>query len=273
MLGPRGRVKLGCPDRANGSHPHLWLNLVAELDVTEDALLGGRIRIRQPARGYRVNVDTLLLAAAVEVRDGMRLLEAGCGVGAALLAVAVRNENITLLGIERETNIAEVARENVALNAMSPRVEIVTGDALDKQANYGVFDGVFVNPPFDADSEGRAPAEVRRHAHISDVPIDVWVARLADRLKGGAALTLIHRATKLPEILSALEGRLGGTEVIPIRPRACEAAKRVIVRARKGSRASLKLLRGVDLHDASGAKYTPETDAILKGEALITWAD
>ena len=246
---------------------------MAAFEVTEDGLLGGRVRIRQPARGYRVNVDTLLLAAAVEVRDGTRLMEAGCGVGAALIAVAVRNENISLLGVERETNIAQVARENVALNAMTPRIEIATGDALDKHANYGVFDGVFLNPPFDSEHEGRAPAAARRHAHVSDVSIDQWIAALADRLKGGAALTLIHRAETLSEILAALEGRLGGPEIIPIRPRAEAPAKRVIVRARKGSRAPLKLLKGLDLHDPSGAKYAPETDAILRGEAVLTWAD
>ena len=268
MLGRRERVKLGPLSRANGSHPHL-----TPVEITEDALLGGRIRIRQPARGYRVNVDTVLLAAAVETRDGMRLMEAGCGVGAALIAVGVRNENISLLGVERQTNIAELARENVALNAMTQRVEIATGDALDKSANYGVFDGVFFNPPFDADGEGAAPAEARRHAYVTESSIDAWITALADRLKGGAALTLIHRAAKLSEILVALEGRLGGPEVIPIRPRAEEPAKRVIVRARKGSRAPLRLLRGLDLHDQSGAKYTPETDAILKGEARLTWAD
>ncbi len=246
---------------------------MAAFEVTEDALLGGRVRIRQPARGYRVNVDTVLLAAAVEVRAGMRMMEAGCGVGAALIAVAVRNENISLLGVERETNIAEVARENVALNAMTQRIEIATGDALDKHADYGVFDGVFLNPPFNAEGEGRAPAAVRRHAHVSDVSIDQWIAALADRLKGGAALTLIHRAARLSELLSAFEGRLGAPEIIPIRPRAEAPAKRVIVRARKGSRAPLKLLRGLDLHDATGAKYAPETDAILKGEAVVAWAD
>ena len=246
---------------------------MADFELTEDALLGGRMRIRQPARGYRVNVDTLLLAAAVEVHDGMRLMEAGCGVGAASIAVAIRNENITLLGVERETNIAEVARENVALNAMTQRIEIASGDALDKKASFGVFDGVFFNPPFDAQGEGRAPSQERVHAHVTDVSVERWIIGLADRLKGDGALTLIHRAAKLPEILAALEGRLGGPEVIPIRPRAEEPAKRVIVRARKGSRAPLRLLRGIDLHDASGAKYTPETDAFLKGEALITWAD
>jgi tRNA1(Val) A37 N6-methylase TrmN6 len=241
--------------------------------VTEDAVLGGRIRIRQPAAGYRVNVDTMLLAAAVQAHAGMRLMEAGCGVAAAAIAVAARNENITLLGVERDQNIAMAARENVALNAMSERIEIATGDALDKQAAYGVFDGVFFNPPFDAEGEGRAPDEVRRHAHIADAPIDAWIAALCDRLKGGAVLTLIHRAAKLGEILAALQGRLGGAEIVPIRPRADEPAKRVLVRARKGSRAPLKLLKGLDLHNASGAKYTPKTEAILRGEAFIGWGD
>ena len=244
---------------------------MADVEITEDALLNGRIRIRQPARGYRVNVDTLLLAAAVEARDGARLMEAGCGVGAALLAVAVRNENTTLLGVERDQNIASISRENVAANAMMHRIEIVAGDALDRGATFGVFDGVFVNPPFDEDGDGRAPSEARRHAHISDAPLVTWIGALADRLHGGAPLTIIHRASKLAAILAALEGRLGGAEIIPIRPRAAAAASRVIVRARKGSRAPLRLLKGRDLHDASGAKYTAEVEAVVRGVMPLSW--
>ena len=244
---------------------------MAALETTEDTLLNGRIRIRQPARGYRVNVDTLLLAAAIEAKDGARLMEAGSGVGAALLAIAIRNENVTLVGVERDQNIASISRENVAANAMMHRIEIVTGDALDRTMQLGVFDGVFANPPFDGEGEGRAPAESRRYAHVADAPLDTWIASLADRLTGGAALTLIHRAAKMPELLAAFDGRLGGAEVIPIRPREGEAAGRVLVRARKGSRAPFRLCPELVLHDGSGAKYTPETEAILRGEALISF--
>ncbi len=265
MLTAGARVKLDCTGRANGSH-------VAEDGIiTEDALLDGRIRIRQPKRGYRVNVDTLLLAASVGAESGARLMEAGCGVGAALIAVAARRPGVVFLGVERDANMAQYARENVALNAMQDRVEIVTGDALERSANWGVFDGVFFNPPFDDEGEGRPPAEARRHSHVADAPLAVWIAALADRLTGGAALTLIHRAAKAPEILAALEGRLGGVEVIPLHARAGEAAGRVLVRARKGSRARFRLLPSLTLHDGSGAKYTPETEAILRGEALIAW--
>ena len=84
-------------------------------------------------------------------------------------------------------------------------------------------------------------------------------------------LTLIQRAQHLPAILAALEGRLGGIEILPLRPRADLAAKRVLVRARKGGRSPLRLLKGLDLHDAGGAKFTPEADAIFRGEARVIW--
>ncbi|MEZ5972804.1 MAG: methyltransferase [Hyphomonadaceae bacterium] len=244
---------------------------MAAFETTEDVLLDGRIRIRQPARGYRVNVDTLLLAAAIETKDGARLMEAGSGVGAALLALAIRNENVALVGVERDQNIASISRENVATNAMAHRIEIVTGDALDRSLRLGVFDGVFANPPFDTEGEGRAPADARRYAHVSDVSVDEWIASLADRLTGGAALTLIQRAAKLPAILAAMEGRLGGVEVFPVRPFAESEARRVLVRARKGSRAPFRLLRGLDLHDQSKKKYTAAAEAILRGDALVDW--
>lgn len=241
-------------------------------EITEDLIYGGRLRIRQPARGYRVNVDTILLAAAVDIPAGARLMEAACGVGAASLAVAVREARCSIVGVERDAEATRLAHENIALNAMADRVTVHQGDALDRAAPLGVFDGVFFNPPFDDESEGRAHAPERRDAHAAEHPIDRWVAALADRLSGGGALTMIYRAHKLTDILAAFDGRLGGIEILPVRPRRNEPAKRVLVRARKGSRAPLKLLAGLDLHDASGAKHTPEIEAILRGETVIRWA-
>ncbi len=235
--------------------------------MSEDKFLDGRLVLRQPATGYRAGADAILLAAAV--CDGARLMEAGCGVAAALLATALRCPAAKLTGIEREPAMAALARGNVAANGLTERVDIVEADVLRDQA--GVFDGVFCNPPFAEAGEGPEPHPARRHAHVTEAALDVWIAALSNRLTGGGRLTLIHRADKLADILAALDGRLGGVTVLPIRPRADAPARRVLVRAQKGSRAPLSLLRGLDLHDASGAKFTPEAEAIFRGAAAIDW--
>jgi len=231
--------------------------------VTQDALLGGRVPLAQPAKGYRANVDTVLLAAAVT--PGARLLDAGCGVGGALLCVAARF-SAQFVGVERDPAMAALARENAGA-----RAEIVEGDVLDRDLGIGVFDGVFCNPPYDAPDAGPAPAPAKRGARLAAQPLDVWIAALADRLHGGAALTLIHKADALGAILAALDGRLGGAAILPIRPRAEADAHRVIVRAVKGSRAPLRLAPGLTLHDASGAKFTPEAEAVLRDAAPLDW--
>lgn len=253
---------------------------MADFETTEDTLLNGRVRIRQPARGYRVNVDTLLLAAAHPQEiircDDRRVVEVGCGVGAALICIAARYERtgkIEFVGIERDPKFVALARENVALNGLAHRTRIVEADALDQTADFGVFDYVLLNPPYDTEGEGRPPSEGKRNAYIADHPIGDWIKVWSNRMRAHSAMTLIHRAHRLDEILDALHGRLGGVEVFPVRPARDKPARRVIVRARKGSRAPLKLFAGLDLHpsDKDESKYTPEAEAVLRGDAYLCW--
>jgi tRNA1(Val) A37 N6-methylase TrmN6 len=248
---------------------------MAESDITEDALLNGRVRIRQPKRGYRVNVDTLLLAATLPaIRDGARVGELCCGVGAALLAVAAANKGkVEFVGIERDPLYAALARENVELNNQAHRAKVIEADALSQHVDFGMFHHVLINPPYDNAEDGRPPAEEKRAAIIADRPVADWIRVWSNRMTSGADLTLIHRAHRLSEILAALDGRLGSVEIFPIRPSGDADAHRVIVRAHKGSRAPLRLLAGLDLHPSGDAKekYTPQAEAILRGDAHIAF--
>lgn len=244
-----------------------------EVELSTDRFLGGKLTLAQPRHGYRAGADAILLAASLEAAPKARVMEAGCGIGAALLTAALRLPEATLLGVERQDWAAKLARDNIERNGLERRVKVVSGDALRLPAEIGVFDGIFVNPPY-ADESSPDPApknETRRAAFVSEHGIDIWVRALADKLRGGAALTMIHKAEALAEILASLQGRLGGVEVLPIRPRAGAPAHRVLVRARKGVRAPLKLLNGLNLHDDSGGKFTAAAEAIFLGEARVEW--
>ena len=79
---------------------------------------------------------------------------------------------------------------------------------------------------------------------------------------------MINRAEALDEILTALKGRMGDITIIPLYSKAEQAAKRVIVRAKKDSKAPLSIAKGVIIHKNDGA-YSEEAEQILrKGAAL-----
>ena len=95
--------------------------------LTDDHLLGGRVRFSQPARGYRVAIDPVLLAAAVPARAGERVLDAGAGTGAASLCLAARVPECRIVGLELQRPLQRIASHNVTQNGLDARVEMVEG--------------------------------------------------------------------------------------------------------------------------------------------------
>ena len=244
------------------------------VSVTENTLLDGRVRLRQPARGYRAGMDAALLAAAVAAYPGDRVLEAGCGVGGVLTQIAARCPGTNLTGLERDPAAADLARQNADLNANADRTTILTGDvaagfrALDQH----LFDWAVSNPPFfDDETALRAPAPGKRAAWIADDGLAVWTTFLTQGVREGGRIVLIHRADRLADILSLLAQKCGSFAVRPIHAFADEPAKRVLVQAVRTGRAPLRLLPPLMLHDRSGAKHTPQAEAILRGKAELAF--
>lgn len=242
---------------------------------TQDRFLNGRVTLDQPADGYRAGLDAVLLAASLPANADEDLIEFGCGAGAALICAASRLDTGRFRGIEADPGMADLARANVAQNGLANRVEITTASILSlaegQSSGSGTAHQVFFNPPFFDDERAlRAPKPGKQRAWLSgDAPLADWIAAASCVLRGRGHLTLIHRADKLADILAALSPRFGSVVVKPIHPRAGLDAKRVIVSARLGGRAPLRLLSPLILHGDGPEMHTPEADAILRGEAVI----
>ncbi|MBS0295772.1 MAG: methyltransferase domain-containing protein [Proteobacteria bacterium] len=250
-------------------------------DVTEDRLLGGRVRLRQPAKGYRAGLDAALLAAAAELKPGERALEAGCGAGAVLFQAAARFPGARLTGVERDPEALALAQQNIALNDAEGRVEVRAGDVGRGFAGQGFlkpgeppFDLALANPPFFDDAGAlRAPSPEKRGAWIADAGLDAWTRFLLKAVREGGRVLMIHRADRLFDVIALLGATGGSFQVRPVHPHADEPAKRVLVLATKTGKAPLKLLPPLVLHvRGSGEKHTPEAEAILRGEAGLPWA-
>ncbi|MFB7882284.1 tRNA1(Val) (adenine(37)-N6)-methyltransferase [Brevundimonas diminuta] len=247
-------------------------SLTVAADVAESAFLGGRIRLRQPTKGYRAGMDAALLAAAVEARPGERLIEAGCGAGAVLMQTAARRPGVLLTGLERDAAAAALARQNAELNNAEARTAIVEGDVARgfRALDLPPFDWAVSNPPFFDDPGAlRAPAEGKLGAWMADDGLTAWAGFLLKAVREGGRIVIIHRADRLADILSLLAPKAGSFAVRPIHPYADQPAKRVLVQAIKTGKAPLRLLPPLILHDRDGAKHSPQAEAILRGEASL----
>jgi tRNA1(Val) A37 N6-methylase TrmN6 len=244
-------------------------------DFTEDAFLGGRLRLRQPRSGHRAGHDAMLLAAATPARSGNRVVDLGAGVGAAGLAVAQRVAGIELVLVEIDEGLAGLARGNAVANAIAADVIM-----LDVTSAAGVFaaaglapdsvDVVLMNPPFNDPERHRAsPDKVREIAHVATAAtLESWVHAARRILKSGGALTLIWRADRLVEALSALGRGFGSLELLPVHPEAKVPAIRVLIRAIKGGKAPLQMHAALVLNDESALPNKQVQDVLAGKEVL-----
>ena len=238
--------------------------------VTEDAILGGLLRLRQPAKGLRTGIDPVFLAAAAPPTPG-RVLDPGCGVGTVALCLARRLPAVEVNGLELQPALTGLARENVRLNGLEGRVAIHEGDLLrpPPAISAGGFDLVLANPPFHAAGSFTAPAEPgRAQGHMEgEADLAGWIGQMLKLAAPKGSLLLIHKPDRLGDLLALLEGRAGGIIVYPLWPALVRPARRIILLARKASAAPLTLAQGLVLHEPAGA-YSPAADAVLRGAGL-----
>lgn len=245
-------------------------------EVTEDAVLGGKLRLKQPSGGHRVGHDAILLAAACPARAGERVVDLGAGVGAAGLALARRVDGAKVVLVEIDAAIAALAAENAQLNGLGARVSAV---ALDVAGPARAFTAaglapesatrILMNPPFNDPARQRAsPDRQRRLAHAgSGETLRAWVKTAARLLRSRGTLSVICRADRLAELLQALPA-FGAATVLPVYPGERQPAVRVLVRATKASRGPLVLLPGLILNGPSG-RPTAQAEAVLRGDAVL----
>jgi tRNA1(Val) A37 N6-methylase TrmN6 len=247
-------------------------------EFTEDAFLGGKLRLRQLKSGHRAGHDAMLLAAATPARSGDRVVDFGAGVGAAGLAVAKRVAGIKLVLVEIDQTLAGLARGNAVANAIAADLIV-----LDVTSAPGAFeavglspdsvDVVLMNPPFNDPARHRAsPDKARMSAHVATAStLESWIHAARRVLKSGGVLTMIWRADGLVELLAALDRGFGSLAILPVHGDAATPAIRVLVRAIKGGKAPTRLHAALLLNNES-VLANEQVQDILAGNGVLPLA-
>ncbi len=243
--------------------------------LTQNDFLNGRVTLWQPKDGYRAGVDPVLLAASVPAKASAKVLELGCGAGAAFLCLSARVSNLIVHAVELQPEYAALAHRNAKENGADATIWEADLTALPVDLRQMQFDHVFANPPyFDRTASTAAQDTGRDVAMGEDTPLGKWVEVAAKRLAPKGTATFVHRAERLPDLLSAMHGALGSIQVMPLQARVGRDANLVLVHGVKNGRAAFRLHAPVRMHEGAvhtrdGESYTDQIRAVLRDGAAL----
>lgn len=231
-----------------------------------DDLGRGGLRIIQHPGRFPFALDAVLLADFVTVRRTDRVLDLGTGCGVIPLLIAARHPEVSVVGLEIQSETAEMARRSVALNRLEHRVRIDCGDYRNVATLYGhgQFDVATANPPYREAGRGAiSPVEGRAAArHELNGSLAEAVTSAATAVRFGGRVAAVFLAERSSDIIVALKGqRLEPKRLRFVHPRMGRPAKLVLVEAVKGGGCGLKVLPPLVVY-AQGQQFTAEMQAI-----------
>ncbi|MDR2646380.1 MAG: methyltransferase [Holosporaceae bacterium] len=234
------------------------------MELSENSILNGVIKLLQPKNGYRVAIDPIILASFIKLAAHQRILDVGCGVGTIALILKKREYSAEITALDMDAEMCQICEQNSHINSLPLNI-INVGIENHEFSREKSFDQVVTNPPFFKKESSRV-SESKKWANVETINLSNWIQCCFRMLKNNGILSMVHRASRLDEILGVLRG-IGSVQIIPIYPKSNREANRVVVQVIKSRKSEMKILPGIVAHQDNGA-YTDVLFQMLSGESL-----
>lgn len=227
-----------------------------------DELQRNGYRIIQNPDKFCFGMDAVLLSGFARAKKGDLVLDLGTGTGIIPLLMEAKTEAARLTGLEIQEESADMARRSVALNNLSDKIDIVTGDIREAGTYFksASFDVITSNPPYMIGQHGLtnpdSPKAVARHEILCTLE-DV-VSQAARLLKPGGNFFLVHRPFRLAEIMVTLvKYRLEPKRMQLVYPYVDKEPNMVLMEACRGGRPRMTVEKPLIVYREPGV-YMPE---------------
>lgn len=159
----------------------------------------GKIHLFQPEKGYRFNIDSVLLASFVNVKDKGKLIDLGTGSGILILLLNLKYKNIDYWALEVQDELYDIAKKNFELNSV--KVNLIKEDVknIKKIFKPNSFDYVITNPPYFKEYKGENRSlKIARSEYLASV--DDFIKAGKYLLKDKGRFFLVFPSSRLSEI-------------------------------------------------------------------------
>ena len=228
--------------------------------------------IIQKKTGFRFGLDAVLLADFADVKKGSQVIDLGTGTGIVSILIAAKRDIKRIVGLEIQTEIADMAKRSAIMNSFMDKLEIVCGDIKYSSDLFGnsSFDEVVTNPPYFSAGKGliceNESITCSRHEILCDLE-DV-IRESSKLLRPGGSISMVHRPFRLPDIISLMrKWRIEPKLMRMVQPKANKPANLVLIKGYKDGKPELKMLPTLLVFNEDGT-YTKEIDEIYNRDTI-----
>ena len=235
--------------------------ILKENERIDDLDVNG-FRIIQNPFCFCFGMDAVLLANFARISPKADVIDLGTGTGIVPLLLAAKSKGQSWTGLEIQENMVDMARRSVEMNEVTEKVKILQGDlkAVREMFKPTQFGAVTSNPPYMKENSGlKNPSDtiyISRHevsASLEDV-----VAAASYLLKTNGTFTMVHRPSRLPEIMEMMvKYRLEPKRMQLVQPTVDKEPNLVLIEGVKEAGRECRILPTLAVYDEEG-NYTEE---------------
>ncbi len=246
----------------------MTINLESNVNITLkenerlDELQRNGYRIIQNPEKFCFGMDAVLLSGFAKAKKGDVALDMGTGTGIIPILMEAKTECSHLTGLEIQEESADMARRSVALNGLSEKIDIVTGDIKEAGRIFksASFDIITCNPPYMIGQHGLtnpdAPKAIARHEVLCTLE-DV-VSQTAKLLKPGGHFYMVHRPFRMAEIISLMvKYRLEPKRMQLVYPYVDKEPNMILIEGVRGGKSRMTVEKPLIVYKEPGV-YMPE---------------
>ena len=221
-------------------------------------------KIIQNTDGFCFGIDSVLLSDfAKDIKKESKVADLGTGTGIISFLLLAKTSIKNIVGIEVQSEVAEMAERSVKLNKLEDKFKIINCDIkniLDK-VKREEFDVVVTNPPYKKiNTGGKNENEkklISRHEILADVFDFIKTTKII--LKDKGTLYMVHRPERLNDIIWSLrENKIEPKKIRFVYSNEnSKEAKLVLIKAVKNGGDFLTVEKPLYIYNKNG-EYTEE---------------
>ncbi len=166
-------------------------------------------QIEQPEKGYRFNIDSLLLIRFARFAPTDQVCDLGAGVGILSILASQWGKVEKIKAVEVQKELAQFARLNIQKFRLDNQIELIESNwkKINKIYSAASFDVVISNPPYRKKESGKASSNsiklIAKHELLGSMADLIKTATYLLKRKG--RLYLIYPPLRLEELILQLK--------------------------------------------------------------------